>query len=188
MAETTTTTTTPTPYQRPERPQRRGPDPYGRRPEVEPGGMRETVVSLNRVTKVVKGGKRFSFSALIVVGDQKGTVGVGLGKANEVQAAIQKGSRLAQRNSIKLPIVDGTIPHEVVGHYGAGKVWMKPAGKGTGVIAGGGVRAILEAAGVKNILTKSLGSSNCFSMVYAALEGLEQLKTQEEILKMRGRA
>ena len=158
--------------------------------KINPDGLElnERVVQVNRVAKVVKGGRRFSFSALMVVGDQKGNVGVGLGKANEVQAAIQKGSRQAQKTSMAVPLVDGTIPHEVIGHFGAGKVWMKPAGKGTGVIAGGGVRSLLEAAGVKNILTKSLGSSNPFSMVYAAREALKQLKTQEDILKLRGRA
>lgn len=165
-------------------------DGRGRRDErqADAEGFRETVVSLNRVTKVVKGGKRFSFSALVVVGDRNGRVGAGLGKAKEVQSTIQKAGRHARREVITIPLIDGTIPHEIIGHFGAGRVWMKPAGKGTGVIAGGGVRAILEAAGIRNILTKSLGSTNPFSMVYATMEALKQLKTKEEVLKIRGRA
>lgn len=149
--------------------------------------LAEAVISINRVAKVVKGGKRFSFSALVVVGDMGGGVGCGLGKAKEVQAAIQKASAHARKHMMKFPLIDGTIPHEVLGHYGAGKVWMRPAGPGTGVIAGGGVRAVLEAAGVKNILTKSLGSSNCFNMVYATLEALRLLRSREQIAKLRGR-
>ena len=174
-----------TPTQRPPRPEmRRG----QRERPADAEGFRDSIVSLNRVTKVVKGGTRFSFSCLVVVGDRNGRVGVGLGKAKEVQAAIQKGSRHAKRECIRVPIENGTIPHEIIGHYGAGRVWMRPAGKGTGVIAGGGVRTVLEAVGIKDILTKSLGSSNPFSMVYATMEGLQELRTKEEIMKLRGRA
>jgi len=144
-------------------------------------------VAINRVSKTVKGGKRFSFGALVVVGDRKGGVGCGLGKAKDVQFAIHKGSVRARKEMIRFSLVGDTIPHEVCGRFGAGKVWMKPAAPGTGVIAGGGVRAVLEAAGVKNVLTKSLGSSNCFSMVYATMEALTQLRTREEIQKLRGR-
>lgn len=166
-------------------PQRRG---YGsRKPEAENSQFKETMVALNRVAKVVKGGKRFSFSSLMVVGDRQGSVGCGLGKAKEVQAAIQKGVANARKDMIRFPIQDGTIPHEVTGHFGAGKVWMKPAAPGTGVIAGSGVRAVLEAAGIKNILTKSLGSSNCFNMVYATLDALSQLRSVEQIQKLRGK-
>ncbi|MBI3547739.1 MAG: 30S ribosomal protein S5 [Elusimicrobia bacterium] len=158
-----------------------------RQSEAEAAGLKETVVAINRVAKVVKGGKRFSFSSLVILGDGQGGVGCGLGKAKEVQAAIQKASAHARKHMMKFPLVEGTIPHEVMGHYGAGKVWMKPAGPGTGVIAGGGVRAVLEASGVKNILTKSLGSSNSFNMVYATLDALKQLRSREQIAKLRGR-
>lgn len=143
------------------------------------------VVAINRVTKVVKGGKRFSFNALVVVGDGAGTVGVGLGKSNEVQAAIQKASAGAKKDTMKFPLSGTTIPHEVEGRFGAGHVWMKPAVGGTGLIAGGGVRAVLEAAGVKNVLTKNLGSRNCFNTVYATLDALQRLRSREEVLKMR---
>lgn len=155
---------------------------------ARPTVFKETVVSVNRVAKVVKGGKRFSFSALVVVGSGQGQVGMGLGKAREVQSAIHKATSQAKKEMISFPLLDGTIPHETIGHFGAGRVWMKPAGQGTGVIAGSGVRAVLEAAGVKNILTKSLGSSNVFNMVYATLEALKQLRTREEILKLRGKS
>ena len=154
----------------------------------EEGGFKETVVAINRVAKVVKGGKRFSFAALVVVGDSAGSVGFGLGKAKEVQAAIMKGNAAARRAIIKFPVVEGgTIPHEIVAKYGSASVWMKPASLGTGVIAGGGVRAVLEAAGVKNILTKSLGSSNPSNMVGATFEALKQLRTKEDIIKLRGK-
>ena len=146
------------------------------------------MVAINRVAKVVKGGKRFSFSTIVVAGDMKGKVGVGLGKAKEVQPSIQKGSAHARKHMVTFPLIEGsTIPHEIIGHFGAGKVWMKPAAPGTGVIAGGGVRAVLEAGGVKNILTKSLGSSNNFNTVYATLDALSQLKTREDIAKLRGK-
>ncbi|MFA6093027.1 MAG: 30S ribosomal protein S5 [Elusimicrobiota bacterium] len=159
-----------------------------RRPDdLEALGLKETVVAINRVAKVVKGGKRFSFGALVVVGDGKGSVGCGLGKAKDVQFSIQKGSQRARKSMIKFAIVEETIPHEVVGRWGAGKVWMKPAAPGTGVIAGGGVRAVLEAAGVKNVLTKSLGSSNNFSVIYATMQALRGLRTREDIMKLRGR-
>lgn len=168
-------------------PQRRGGHGPRRPSEAESLGLKETVVAINRVAKVVKGGKRFSFSSLVVIGDGQGGVGCGLGKAKEVQAAIQKGSANARKDMIRFPLMDGTIPHETIGHFGAGKVWMKPAMPGTGVIAGSGVRAVLEAAGIKNILTKSLGSSNCFNMVYATLAALQQLRSPEQIQKLRGK-
>lgn len=166
---------------------RGGPRGPRRNEPREEGGFKETVVTINRVSKTVKGGKRFSFSALVVVGDGAGTVGVGLGKAREVQSAIQKGNAQARKSVVKFPITNETIPHEVQAKYRSGVVWMKPASLGTGVIAGGGVRAVLEAAGVKNILTKSLGSSNPFNVVGATLECLKLLRTPEDIVKLRGK-
>ena len=153
--------------------------------ETNQANLKDQVVSINRCTKVVKGGKNLSFSALVVVGDQGGHAGFGMGKAKEVPMAIRKAIESAKKNMVKLNMKGSTIPHQVLGRYGSGQVLLKPAPEGTGIIAGGAVRAVMEVAGIQNVLTKSLGTSNPINVVYATFEALKSLRTAEQVAKLR---
>ena len=157
-----------------------------RQDEAESDGITEKVVFINRCAKVVKGGRRFSFSALVVAGDQKGQVGVGYGKANEVPPSVQKAQKQASRSMIDVPLVEGTIPHRILGHFGAAKVMLIPAGAGTGIIAGEAVRAVCEATGIHDILTKSYGTNNPVTLVKATMDALSRLRTVEQVAALRG--
>ena len=150
-------------------------------------GFVEKVVSLNRVAKVVKGGRRFSFSALVVVGDGKGNVGYGLGKAQEVPEALRKATERARKTMVKIPLVEGTLPYEILGRFGAGSVMLKPASRGTGIIAGGAVRAIMEAAGVSDVLAKAIGTNNPHNVLRATMDGLSSLRSAEAVSEIRGK-
>lgn len=149
-------------------------------------GEIEKIVSLNRVAKVVKGGRRFSFSALVVVGDGKGNVGYGLGKAQEVPEALRKATERARKNRIRVPILDGTLPYEALGRFGAGRVMLKPASEGTGIIAGGAVRAVMEAAGVRDVLAKAIGTNNPHNVLRATMAGLQSLRSAADVSELRG--
>ncbi len=155
--------------------------------EQNDSGLIEKIVYLNRVAKVVKGGRRFSFSCLVVVGDGSGQVGFGLGKANEVPEAIRKASERAKKEMVTVAVLDGTLPYEVLGRYGAGRVMLRPASRGTGIIAGGPVRAVMEAVGINDVLTKAIGTNNPHNVLRATMQGLTSLRTAEEVSELRGK-